>query len=296
MTYFTPYYRTILENGLFYEEEPDFTYSPYLLFCIRTKMEPILTRFLGAEYGLGFITVEKDQKMMLAIEVRLGADPVDVVADFGEETSKEIQDYLNLFTSRDQFTCLVYRVDEPMILEDGRVIPMDWLSNILPYISIPKHFNPFVDDLGLQVDLSRFPDYSDEYGRVLDNVITQIQQMYNNGYILQGAPIAEKWNLELADSEGLLYRAKWKDPSFAPDLVAFLRQRLGEEKLIRLNLKRKYRDSVLADLEKLGFQYQVIGTQLLVQAESYQQAQTVSGIVSNASNLSNLSNATNLIS
>jgi hypothetical protein len=223
---FTPYYRTILGNSteLQCEEEPDFNYSPYTIFCLRTKLEATVNSLLGPQYEISFLSVPKDQKMVLGVFISLRTEKV--------EPPKELQDAINLFCTQDVTTALLYRVERPLILENGQVIPMAWLTNMLPYVSLSPQLNPFVDTLGLQVDLSRYPEYQNKYQELLQETRRQLSNLYLRGYLLQAGSIADIWNLEVMDIQGLLYRPRWMDKSFAPDLVEFLRQRLAGEEYI----------------------------------------------------------------
>lgn len=267
----TPFFRTILEGTNICEDEPDFNYTSYDIFCLRTKLEATVNSLLGPEYEISMVSIPKDMKMVIAVYIikdgqRLSPDP-------------RIEKAINLFTTKDPNFALLYRPERPIILETGQIIPVAWIQNMLPYVRVDATYNPFFNELGLHVNLLRVPSYNTRYNELLQEVRSQLIDLYLRGYILQAGSIADDWNLEIMDSQGLLYRPRWFDRSFAPDLVEFLRERMAGEEFIQF--KVGYNNVVRHVLaQELGSEeFYFIEDELRIKAASFLVAAQLSSLV-----------------
>ena len=66
----TPYYRTLAPiNAIGCDDEPDFTYGPYDLFCMGTRLYPVVYRMFGRDVEIIFKGVHQNNRMEIKIHL-----------------------------------------------------------------------------------------------------------------------------------------------------------------------------------------------------------------------------------
>lgn len=296
MSFPTPYYRTI-NNASVYEcaEEPDVNYSPYTLFCFNSKIIPSIHQYLRdiPDIDTRLISSQTDDKMHLTLSIIKITSNIDEVLTLNERQRTHISALIDRFTSDLTNTCVLIPRDKIINLPDGTPIPPAWTAGMLPYINfngvnvrgtpLTDLIDPFVDELGLQADLSRYPDYLSAYNEITGYAIRQLQRRYLEGYILDASSISEAWSLEPVDNEGRLFRPNWSDSRFANRMVDFLLSRIDGDKYITLtvgaNKVRRHFISVAMTENRLDNDYYFQNDTLKVSVNNLFEARSISAIV-----------------
>lgn len=216
----TPYYRTFAQisaTKCSNMAEPNF--DPYLLFCLITQTGTFLAE-RGRSQDLSCVTREENGHMSLKIQTTLSDEELVAAQDRVDE----------IISDRPMF-CIVYSAK----LE--REYPQFWTREMLPFISCPPRYNPFVFEDNLYVDLSQEENFMTAYNDLLQNIRDELSERWKEGFVTYASSIALDWSLEAVDVDGNLYRPTWKDDRFASDMVEFLLSRLSGEKEIMIALK-----------------------------------------------------------
>lgn len=249
MSIITPYYRTIVERNVTEcSEEPDFTYDPYKLFCLRTKINPVIIKMFGPGVDIRFITVQKHNKMYMTLTIvkndqiptASNPDPVDTSIELTESQIEILQRYVDEFTSDDIDTCLILSSDGIVFNTDNKPLPTGWVRSMLPYIELNETVNSFANDYGLFGVFNQYIDYLNTYNQVLQQAIERLQYFYNMGYIIYASTIKDSWDLEPVDSDGIVYSPRWQDERFAKNMVEFLQSRIRGDEHINLMIGDSY--------------------------------------------------------
>jgi len=281
MSIITPYFRTLIDrSGLQCGEEPDFNYNSYDLFCLRTKVEPYLKELLNSKVYIIFKSILIGNKMVMTVIPMEGTEIITLSSDL----IKKIRDYINSITGNKNQSCLVYDITNTVIAYDGTKIPNYWIKSVLPYVDISSSFNPFINEIGIYVDLSKDVDYIITYNEIQMNIIEQLKQMYENGYVTNAKSIASLWNLVTLDDKEIIYLPQWKDNRFAKNLAEFLLSRLRGDKFIHIfigdnKVKRHY---IALSLSNNRFNFKFNEAYVEVEVNDLDNARLASALIFNA--------------
>ena len=262
MVILTPYYQTVL-NRKFNEcvEEPDYNFNSYNLFCLKTRLLPRVQKIVGNDidilYGLKqaenkniiYTTVvlvnyqTVSEKNQVELNVNQSIEEVQLTQDQRKQIQKDVDE----ITTKNADACLLMSFNEALVDEGGKIVPVNWLEKIVPYVQIDGKLNSFVNEYGLHLILTAYTGsvipytYLEKYNQVLLDVRSQIISMYKAGYLYiypynNRDQLIEKWDLEMVDQEGFLYRPRWYDLRITKDLVKFLQSRIRGEKTISVSI------------------------------------------------------------
>ena len=276
----TPYYRTVVDrrpNEC--SEEADYNYTPYNLFCLKTRLYPFMIQYVGSNVDIEMPTTLINNKMFITVIPVIGTRPIDISNDV---RVKLIQ-YLDQITGIDKDSCLLFSTLNRVTTTSGYLIPVTWMNTILPYISLPESINPFIDQYGIYGDLSKLTEkeYSIVYNQLVSQIIEQIRTMYRLGYVTYAQSISEDWALEPVDTESIVYRPLWNDDRFASDLVSFIQSRIRGERTIKLRIGNNNVDKhfVARELNKYKYEFTVSNGDIIITVDNLDHARIASSLV-----------------
>lgn len=239
----TPFYRTIADPQEGCAPEPNINYTPYDVFCLKTKINLYLYKKWGSEIIPHFQSLLKDNKYQLVIILEKSTPgETEGKITLSPQDHEELSHYVEYLVAKEPKVCLLFSGHFPVYSVKGQRLPSSWVTSLLKYVFIPSQLNPYVNPDGLYATLEPLNSiynnslsiiegnlvgsYKDLYTAMVMDIQQQLEVFYSSGYILQAGPIASDWSLEPLDDESLVYRPTWSDSRFAPDLVVFLTERL----------------------------------------------------------------------
>lgn len=282
MSIITPYYRTLLERtSTQCAPEPDFNYTPYKLFCLKTKLYPQLHRLLGSDADIRLTSIYQHNKMYLTVVPVRGSQPIVLSV----EQFRQLQTIVDSLTGTDEGSCLIFSSEEQhlsLLDVHNKLIPSSWIKSMIPYVYLDPELNPSVNEFGVHAVLTGYPDYAGKQIDLMLDIISQLRKMYEQGYIAHGRQLVEAWDLEPLDDDGIIYRPRWIDRRFAPNLVEFLQSRLQGEQEITITIGENYvrRHFVAFMLTHVAFRF--VGSSVRIKVDNLNQARSVSSLVISA--------------
>lgn len=218
----TPYFSTIIQQK--YNEcveEPDYNYTAYNIFCLKTRLYPIIHKLFDKQVDilidtyvdpslsynyddhtrLEFSNIAPSKIFIIIKLVRyqsvketnkneLNLSDSTIEIELTPHQHEYIQSQVNLITSKDVDACLLISTNIELLDEFGYKISNEWLTSMLPYIQINQLLHPFVNEYGLHVVLTRYVTgkkpmtYLERYYLLLQSGVRQLQKMYMSGYII----------------------------------------------------------------------------------------------------------------
>ncbi len=285
----TPYYREMPSSNLFgYEGRGDSNYKPYNVFCLESRLSPIISKLLGNNINLIFKSVKENNRMALKIELVEVADATHIGEAILNHTvvlNDKLQDEVDRIVTENMKYCLISRDNLYQIAD--KKYPKGWFNSVVGYIPLPSEYNPFIRPEGIYLIFNPDSDYKKEYNRLVGNVLDTIKTYYKDGTVYGADSISVPWKLERLDVNTVtprLFRAMWKDRRFAPDLVGFLMDKINGNPYIQIkipdNLTRRHEISKV--LNKGGIPAIFIGDRVKVPADDLDEAQYIASLVENA--------------
>jgi hypothetical protein len=314
--FITPFTRNIVSTNGGCIDEPTQNYTTYQLFCLESKLKPIIMKKYGTDVIVQFESLLTDNKYTLTIALLKD----DQIYNISESDHKEIQDSIDDMITNQPLVCLLFWNESPAYLGDvtsltriegsqkhtiwnegTRISPL-WIKNVLPYVITPKEINAFagphglygtlqpkdnIYQISLTIDSEGNPSgrYPDLYNIISISIIRQLQEMYKLGYIINAESIMDNWDLEPLDDQKIVFRPTWNDERFAPDLVSFLESRIHGESYIRLEVNDNLitRHQISKALNTYDYQinsFYFTGVFLYIEVNNLLDARAVSSIVS----------------
>lgn len=298
----TPYfYPRINLNLLGCQPEEDPNYREYDLFCLKTRLLPFLEKWELHRNSIQFVPVQRGDKFLIGIRLV----DADVRVDLSTEMQQRLENKIKEITSIDRMSCLLFSSDVEIYV-GGKKIPANWITSMLPYISVDPVTNPYLNGMYLYVDLSVYPDYNSKYHQLYDEISRQLLEYYQQGAVICNSTFAEAWSLrpitllgvpiinsrdEMAEDTILqettnqngIYIPTWDNFRFAPDRVSFLLDRMAGNRYIRLRIFPGQEVSIAGLIGNLD--YLVEGEDLLIfQEVSLIELQQLSEKISYAAN------------
>jgi len=242
----TNFYSTIVDPKSGCVQEPDTNYTPYLIFCLKTKLFPYIIDILGHDIIFSFDTVRIDKRLVVSINFYKDGN----LFILSPEQKKLIRHHVDFLVYNEPKVCLLFWSRTTVYLDNGFQIPIYWISKILPYIIVPKNINSYTNDIGIYctlepdqtiyntslkiVDNNHVGTYLNYYNIIVKGIIKQLKSYYSLGYVFGAKNIKIDWQLEPIDKDELLYRPLWNDTRFAPDLVQFLKNKINGDKSVEI--------------------------------------------------------------
>lgn len=223
----TPFYRTmpdVVPSGC--TEEPDFNYTSYTLFVLRTRIVPWLDRNFDSKISARLPSAKKNDRMYITVVPFRGDTKVEMTS----EMIRQLQDEVNRLTSKPLKAALLVSAHRFLSNPPVSQISSSWIDSIVPYIGINKDLNPHMNEEGILVELDRTIDYLRIYNKLLINTIEKIREMYDDGYIVDPPEdVVENWRLLSADDDHRLYHPDWSDQRITArygGMLGFLQSRI----------------------------------------------------------------------
>ena len=236
---------------------PNTNYSTYDLFCLSTRMYPIVHKLLGPEVKISYDTLSLNEltpsigedpdtdKHYLYLKLSNGGKRV---TDLTKSETALLEQAISKITSEPDKRCLVFGANTLIFDNQGHRISSIWIRSMLGYVDLPFEYDAILDNNGFLVKL---PDELDNfmlvYLELAQTIISLVKQMYHEGYVVTTAELAEKWQLELVTGTIELYRPTWSDTRIAPNLNIFLQRafkglfqiKVGKNKITRHQIVTK---------------------------------------------------------
>ena len=299
----TPYYRTLMENySIGYTEEPDFNYGPYDIFCLETRLYPVVYKLFGRNVEIIFETVHEDHRMNLKIKLVHITNTKNMVLpnkdiNLSDNDKMILMDSINRIVSQNKEYCLIDR-NELYIAGRGSY-PKSWYNEVLGYINLDSkifdkdvyfgekisgEYNPFISDEGIYLMFNPTSDYKTAYNQVVKHILDTLDMYYEDGVVYGASNIAYDWKLERVDNNEVipkLYRPTWKDNRFAPTLAEFLKNRITGDNFINIkvsnNLVARHYISLGLTPEKINMVFD--GNYIKIPVKDLDEAQYVTSLV-----------------
>ena len=301
MLFNTPYYRTLTPiHTIGYDEEADFNYGPYNIFCMETRLYPKVYDIFGRDIMIIFQSVHEDHRMNLKIKlVRITNSYSGVVPnqdlDINEDQKIIIQDSIDRIVSVNPEYCLIDK--EELYIAGGGLYPKAWYNEVLGYIDInkddreyesfgdyPKDYNPFITEDGIYLMFNPVSNYKTAYNEVVGKVLNMLEKYYREGVVYGASNIAYDWKLERMDEDEVvpkLYKPTWTDNRFAPNLSEFLKGRINGETFINIkvsnNLVARHYISLELSKDKINMVFD--GNYIKIPVKDLDEAQYVTSLV-----------------
>lgn len=291
----TPYYRTLtLSHTLGCDDLPDANYVSYDVFCLETRLYPLIRSLFG-EINLSFVSVNENNRMELKIEL---SNPVTIndepkrsnIIHLDDEQRKLLQDKINEITSKYISYCLI-DINE-LHIASGKIYPLPWLISILRYINVPGEYLPFYHLNGIYVSFNPYGDFKTAYNTIVNNLLKTVKEYYESGVVYGAGNIAEKWQLKRLDRNevvGKLFRPMWEDKRFAPDLVSFLIRKIQGNKFIKITITENFvrKHKIALEMNKLQIPFTIYDNYVKMEANNLRDAQYYASIVHAAESMAN---------
>ncbi len=164
---------TIIVNG---ERGKD-----YLLFALRTRLIPRLQKMLGKRIDVNFSEGSLIHVGYSYGELYMSTDMYEEVKDVIEDEASSNIPYCLLLDPKSEFL----DINNP-----------SWVLSMLPFISSVSQHQIKIHDGKLFIDLREFIDYKIVYSNILTDVLAELKNKYDGGYIVSPTKsLIEKWKL-----------------------------------------------------------------------------------------------------
>lgn len=291
----TPYYRSIVRSeGLGCEDLSGFTYGPYDIFLLETRLYPVVYKLFGRDVEMLFRTIYNNGRMELKIqivriqEISPGGEPVEnPEVEMTEEQFKLLSETVALIVSTNIGYCLIDKYE--LYMSSGKDYPVDWFYSMMGYVDLPTEYNPFLGKRGIYLLFNPHSDYKTAYNKVVKMLLEEIDEYYRDGVVYGAGQIAEKWKLERMDTEEVtarLFRPMWSDQRFAPHPVEFLLEKIRGDPYIRVKVSDNLvkRHFIVESLTDRNTPLVFEGSYLKVMANGIDEAQKISTLIRTAEN------------
>ena len=216
---------------------PCVNFTPYNLFCLRTRLYPYIRKTYGPDTTATFEHVEDSGVMSLVATLK---NPDGSTKKMTTEQEKDMEKHINVILADDLDHVLVIPTDFPFPLREGKCADSIWLKSVLPYLYVDDEYYPYIDEYGLNLILDSVPEYTDLYADVINDLVDQLLDMMHQGYII-GMPedIAKSWKFSLLDEDYDVYYATWSNNFITGpygDMYGFIKSRIKGETSIDVHV------------------------------------------------------------
>lgn len=239
----TPYKRSIVQydeiNPINSVLEPTYNYTPYDLFCLRTKFQPYAKELLKLDVGLQFKSIEAPSQMDLIIMLTINNNFLFL----NDNLKTKLEHKISQLTNNKENYALLFNFDTQLLSYNGEIIPKSWIVSMVPYVNIDllTIYDIYMGEYGLYAYLGKENDYINFYQKLTILIHKQLKRMYQIGYITNVGNIADSWSLQSLDIDKNLYIPTWSNSDFASNMVNFLTLKSNGNKFICLNYNKKFK-------------------------------------------------------
>ena len=273
-------------------EAPDRNYSSYMIFCLKSRISNWINNNWDNTIEVNFVSKIKSNspnKSYLTVQLLVGGD----ILELDNKMRKELQMYVNTINLEDLKSVLLYGFNTKILLttEDGYVIPQDWIREVIYYVNINQKLNPFINEIGLFVEIGNYPNYSSMYNKLSVNLVQKLREMYNEGYIIEPSEdIIDNWVLVPLDDKNIIYIPTWTDSRITSaygTMTDFMTTRINGDKDINYyvgnnQVIRHYLAELLKDKE-----YKFVGYYINIKIEGLNEAQKIATYIEYANETAN---------
>lgn len=217
-----PWYRFAIPSiNIACLHEPDSNYTPYMIFCLRTRISETISSVLGNDSILTFTSTYANEKMQLNLVInRYTNNLTEVESNIGftdpnsdpnsepysennfnnpnlnstyqimscsPEQRKIIENKINEILTNYPEACLLMNWNLQIYSESGQTIPKEWIQQILPFVDLDSKYQPFYTNDGYHIILSDW----DQLQRGIDDtntsqpsdIVKSYLQMYSTLYM-----------------------------------------------------------------------------------------------------------------
>jgi hypothetical protein len=250
-------------DGACYTDLPEANYTPYDIFCLETKLQPILYQ-LDPSLRMGFSKKELQGVMRLTIDLYKGADFFPLTQQQASNLQREIDYWQTKYPEH----CLVLDARVPM-QEGASTYPQAWVASMVRFLDIDCCFGAIVEEGRVYINLKDDVQYMDRHFMVYKQIRTTMQEYFERGIVPLSprlhADVIRRWELEIVnelpispleeaggsdpqgglseadrESDLALYEPLWKDASLADSRVDFIYKRLAGDKRVEMTIGANY--------------------------------------------------------
>ncbi len=276
------YFRTIIDvvpSGC--EEEPDFNYTSYILFALKSRIVPWLSKHWDPKLSVTFPSIERNNKMYITVVPIRGGKTIDLSVEMIDDLQKEV----NRLTAKPLKGALLISSDSFISNPPARQIPSSWIDSILPYLGINRSMNPYLDTVGIIVELDRVIDFYNIYYKLLTNVIDNVRSMFDDGYVVDPSnEIINNWNLISVDEDNRLFHPAWTDRRITErygGMASFIQSRIMKDPNIDFFVGPKllYRHQIALMLSKINKEVTFVGQYARIEISNITTARQIACII-----------------
>lgn len=293
MLFSTPYYRTLSPtNTIGCDMEPDFTYGPYDIFCMETRIYATVYSLFGRDSQIIFKGVHQNNRMEIKVQVVKITDIVTTpipneVIEMSDNQRSIMERAVNKSVTDNLGYCLINRNE--LYIASGKCYPKSWFNSVLGYIQISSEYNPFIRAEGIYLTFNPISDFKTAYNEVVETLLDTLDTYYRDGVVYGAGNIAVPWKLERLDNEEVrakLFQPTWQDKRFAPYLVEFLQNKINGDPYIRIEISDNMveRHFISSALSQEGITMVMEGSYVKIPANNLDDAQYISSVVLSAQN------------
>ena len=275
----TGYYRSLITTHSEGCDEISISnYGPYDIFCLETRLYPIVYDLLNRNIVLTFHTVYENNRMELKISINFPLNKITLNSVLSDSEHKFLNDQIKRITATEIGYCLIDKYE--LYLSSGKTYPINWFYIMLQYVNIP---NAFYRENGIYLTLDEKSEYKESYNIVCNNVLEQIEEFYQNGTVYGAQSISNTWDLELISDN--LYIPRWRDNRFASHLVEFLLAKIQGDPhiMIEISTNLSVRHHIASVLSEKGITMVFEGDYVKIPANTIEKEQKMAALVKFAS-------------
>jgi len=291
----TPYYSTDIPDD--YDGPiPNTNYKIQDLFCLTTRMYPVIRKLLGPEIKISYDTSSEFQynqngkHYMFMVLTRAGK----LVTDISDGDLILLEKSIDNYTSDPEKLCLVFSAGAIIFDDRGRKISNIWIRQMLEYIDLPEQYMSRLDDTGILVRIPEntspqtgYEQFQETYHKLSVNITETLEDMYNSGYVITTDINAKNWDLELVTDTEELYRPLWIDHKITGDsgTNTFLNRVFRGQFHIKVGYNKIIRHHIALDLTP-EFEYHFEANHLIVSVKNIGEVRQITSVVHMAINTS----------
>lgn len=245
-------------------EEFDTFYTSYQIFCLKSRLEPVIYKLFGPYQDINFATKRKIEIDRMQLCVRILEN--EKIVQLTDEQFDIISRAVKIITTQYPNHCLFYDASQDLKLSNGIILPAAWQSSLLPYLFDEyikelklESYEPIIDEDAIYIkwphvsnqrpsvkltieefnsyEKDAIPSYEDRHYDNLLKFINIMKKLYMDGTIVCSRNFCSEWNLEIfientneqtkeEKNSLVLGKLLWIDTRLGIPMTQFLRDRL----------------------------------------------------------------------
>lgn len=274
---------------------PNGNYKSQDLFCLSTRMYPVIHKLLGPDIKISYNTSDAPEnnehgKHRIFLELSRGGK---VLTDLSDSDIKSLQAAVSRFTADPEQMCLVFGANATIFDDRGRKISSIWIRSMLGYIDLPAEYNAKLDNSGILAKIPEntapetgYEQFQVQYHKLMNDIVKLLQQMYNQGYTVTTPEMANRWNLKLMPGTEELYKPNWIDGRITGDegVNTFLNRVFRSRFHIRVGYNKVVRHQIAVKLGDTRYSFE--DDQLITRVKSFEAVVRIAALVHLSLNVS----------